>query len=101
MVHPTQQTLPQLCGTTTTPEDPGLPPLTTCATTIPIQLITTQDTYIRQLGPPPVSSALFYATCTTDDAGTNGVTIHPNRTFTVEHLENYHPLKLREMGEIE
>ena len=29
---------------------------------------------------------------TTNDAGTNGVIIHPNHTFTAKHLANYHPL---------
>ena len=92
MVHPTQRTPPQLCATTTNPQAPGLPPLTTYATTIPTQLTTTRDTYIRQRGPSPGVSVLFYATRTKDDAGTNGVTIHPKRTFQAQHLSNYHPL---------
>ena len=92
MVHPKNRTPPQLCATTTTPQAPGLPPLTTYATTIPAQLTATHDTYSRQLGPPPGTSALFYATRSVDDAGTNGVTIHPDRTFTTAHLAHYHPL---------
>ena len=92
ILYPTQRTTPQLCPTTTTPQDPDLPPLTTYATTIHTQLTATHDTYNRQLGPPQGASALFYATRTTDVAGTNGVTVHPNCTFTAEHPENHHPL---------
>ena len=92
MVHPTQRTPPQLCATTTTPQVPCLPPITIYATTIPTQLTATHDTYRRQIGPPPGASTLFYATRTTDDATTNGVTIHSNRTFMAEHLDNYYPL---------
>ena len=92
MVNPTQRTRPQLCATTTTPKAPGLPSLTSYATTIPTQLTAIHDTYIRQLGLQLGDSALFYAMCTTDNVDTNGVTIHLIRTFTAEHLENYHPL---------
>ena len=82
---------PQLCIAATHPQNPGKDPLTVQAMTIPHQIQATRDTYAHQRAPPP-GKPLFYGTLYHDAAGPAGVTMHPYRHFTEQHLPEYHPL---------
>ena len=66
--------------------------LNTYTTIVYIQLITTKETYSRQLGPPPGKSTLLYVTRTTHDVDTNDITLQLNGTFTASYFPNCHPL---------
>ena len=72
------------------PSEYGQMPLRPRAITLQDQLQATADVHNKQMHPPP-GKALFFADERTDDAGLAGITLHPDRTFTLDDLENYSP----------
>ena len=74
----------------TPPESYGDKPLRPRAITLYEQLQATADVHNKQMHPPP-GKALFFADIKSDNAGTSGITLHPDRTFTKDDLESYSP----------
>ena len=68
------------------PTQYGQPPLRPRALIIQDQIQATNDVHTKQMSPPP-GNPLFFAERIYDDAGPAGITLHPNKIFRHEHLE--------------
>ena len=89
--HPKRLLAPRLCLATTYPQNPGEDLITTQVITIPQHIQSTKYTHGRKMAPPP-GTPLLFGTIAHDVTNPSGITMHPQRHFTVARLQEYHLL---------